>query len=170
VANEYVDEVLQYVHVFVRDNDLREIATPGIEATFSKEVRYCYTESATLNLPKNRFAYCRLYNKFMATYCPFQILWITWHGRFAASNGKARDLASLTRTGDISLDYDLVTGGITVFGNLGLSELDVSRYLVSLGSVHISKSRLAVSPSLCERLAMKVYKRHELPTRSIIFK
>jgi hypothetical protein len=64
----------------------------------------------------------------MSIYCPFQILWITWHGRFGTSDGKARDLASVTRTGDISLDLDDSTGALTVFGSLGLSELDVSRH------------------------------------------
>ncbi|XP_021915921.1 uncharacterized protein LOC110827999 isoform X2 [Zootermopsis nevadensis] len=54
-----------------------------------------------------------------------EILWITWHGRFGTSQGGAKDLGSVTRTGDISLDFDSTTGAITVFGNLGLSELDV---------------------------------------------
>jgi hypothetical protein len=46
VANEYVDEVLENVRIFVDNNDLKEIHIPGLEASFSKEVGYFFTESA----------------------------------------------------------------------------------------------------------------------------
>jgi hypothetical protein len=88
--------------------------------------------NVTLNRSKNMFVCCRLQNKFMASYFPFQILWITWHGHFTATQGRVRNLASLTRTSDISLEYDATTGSITVFGNLGLTELRVSQYPVCL--------------------------------------
>jgi hypothetical protein len=123
--------------------------------------------AVTLNRPNNRFAYCRLYNKFTASYCPFQILWITWHGHFTATQGRVRNLASLTRISDISLEYNENAGGITVFGSLGLTELRVSRYLVSLffsfykqGSVHVI---------MLLYLSLKVHLEHALTVQSIMF-
>jgi hypothetical protein len=64
----------------------------------------------------------------MTIHCSFQILFVTFYGSFVTIQGKASNLASLRRTGDISLDFDERTGAITVFGNLGLSELNVSRH------------------------------------------
>jgi hypothetical protein len=46
-------------------------------------------------------------------------------GEIVLDQGHVRNLASLTRTGDISLDFDEMTGAITVYGSMGLSELDV---------------------------------------------
>jgi hypothetical protein len=83
---------------------------------------------------------------------PFQILWITWHGHFTATHGRVRNLASLTRISDISLEYDTTTGSITVFGNLGLTELRVSPYPVSpflcFRTVRVDRS-LAISTVTC---------------------
>ncbi|GFG32445.1 hypothetical protein Cfor_02543, partial [Coptotermes formosanus] len=55
-----------------------------------------------------------------------EILFITWQGRFGTSDGHASNLATVIRTGDISLDYDSNTGGIKVFGSLGLRQLDIA--------------------------------------------
>jgi hypothetical protein len=63
----------------------------------------------------------------------FQVLWITWRGRFEAHSGHAKNVASLKRTADFSVDYNADTGAITVFGSFGLSELDVSRFPFSPG-------------------------------------
>lgn len=52
-----------------------------------------------------------------------QVLWITWHGSFTASQAWARNLATLQRTSDVSLSYE--NGAITVFGSIGLGELQV---------------------------------------------
>ncbi|PNF26093.1 hypothetical protein B7P43_G04917, partial [Cryptotermes secundus] len=54
-----------------------------------------------------------------------EILWITWHGHFTATQGRVRNLASLTRISDVSLVHDADKGSVTVFGSLGLTELRV---------------------------------------------
>ncbi|XP_068083378.1 mite allergen Lep d 7 [Anabrus simplex] len=52
-----------------------------------------------------------------------KILFITWHGNFTAEKGWARDLATITRTSDMTLSYD--KGTLSVFGSLGLRDLKV---------------------------------------------
>jgi hypothetical protein len=52
-------------------------------------------------------------------------MFITWWGRFVASGGLAGKLDTIARTGDVSLEYDTNTGGLKVFGSLGLSQLYV---------------------------------------------
>ncbi|XP_069668972.1 uncharacterized protein [Periplaneta americana] len=52
-----------------------------------------------------------------------EILWVTWHGEFYTRDGYARNLGTLKRTADISLDFNDETGEIVVFGSLGLNEL-----------------------------------------------
>jgi hypothetical protein len=52
-----------------------------------------------------------------------EILFITWWGRFATRDGLAGKLDTVARTGDVSLEYDTNTGGIKVFGSVGLSQL-----------------------------------------------
>jgi len=54
------------------------------------------------------------------------ILGITFHGNFDALDGKARNLATLVRTGDANLDVNPDTGALVVSGHLGLTELHVS--------------------------------------------
>ncbi|KAJ9597287.1 hypothetical protein L9F63_011858 [Diploptera punctata] len=54
-----------------------------------------------------------------------KILFITWHGEFKAENGHVRNLATLQRTADISMEYDEASGGLYVFGSIGLSELQL---------------------------------------------
>jgi hypothetical protein len=62
----------------------------------------------------------------MNIYFLFQILGIIFYGSFDALGGKARNLATLVRTGDCNLDVNPDTGALVVSGNLGLSELHVS--------------------------------------------
>jgi outer membrane autotransporter protein len=111
VANEYVDEVLQYVHVFVRDNDLKEVNIGG---------------------------------------------------QYSMGN-----FETLCRTGDISLDYDLVTGGITVLGNLGLGNL----YVKSSDGRQISSDTNSFYMNMELILAAEpVIAIHEFRTESLICK
>ncbi|XP_049803706.1 uncharacterized protein LOC126237795 [Schistocerca nitens] len=51
------------------------------------------------------------------------ILWVTWRGSFTATGAWAKDLATIRRTGDMSIVYD--GGVLTVFGSLGLGNLQV---------------------------------------------
>nr|AGT15837.1 50MGP [Reticulitermes flavipes] len=52
-----------------------------------------------------------------------KILFVTFHGSFTTRDGHARNLATLTRTSDITLDYN--TGGVKVFGSVGLTQLEL---------------------------------------------
>ena len=56
----------------------------------------------------------------------FQVVFVDVHGEFKTSGGHVKNLASLTRTGDVSMEYDQASGALTVFGSLGLAELRVS--------------------------------------------
>jgi hypothetical protein len=49
-------------------------------------------------------------------------------GSFDTEDGLVRNLASLIRTGDCTLDLDPNTGALIVAGHLGLSVLHVSNY------------------------------------------
>ena len=62
----------------------------------------------------------------MNIYFPFQVLGITVWGSFDALGGTARNLATLIRTGDCTLDIDDVNGILVVSGSLGLRDLNVS--------------------------------------------
>jgi hypothetical protein len=119
VANDYVDAILEYAHTYIEQNNLAQIAIPNVDAGFSKKVSHLSIESA------EECTYLSQ-TKLMTSYCPFQILWVTWHGRFWTSEGSARNLATVRRTGDISLSLNQETGAITVFGSVGLAELSVS--------------------------------------------
>ena len=61
----------------------------------------------------------------MNTYFPFQILGIVFHGSFDALGGTARNLATLIRTGDCTLDINSA-GAVVVSGHLGLTVIHVS--------------------------------------------
>jgi len=69
----------------------------------------------------------------MNTYFPFQVLGIIFHGSFAALDGIARNLATLVRTGDCTLEINSA-GSIVVAGHLGLEVIHVSKLsaLISL--------------------------------------
>jgi hypothetical protein len=56
----------------------------------------------------------------------FQILGIVFHGSFDALDGRARNLATLVRTGDATLDVNPNNGALVVAVHLGLTEIHVS--------------------------------------------
>ena len=62
----------------------------------------------------------------MNIYIAFQILGIIFYGSFDALGGTARNLATLSRTGDSNIDINPNTGALVVSGHLGLRELRVS--------------------------------------------
>jgi hypothetical protein len=61
----------------------------------------------------------------MNKYFPFQILGLILHGSFGAFGGTARNLATLVRTGDCTLDVN-EAGALVISGHLGLTIIHVS--------------------------------------------
>lgn len=51
---------------------------------------------------------------------------ITFSGGFHAIFGEARNLSTVKRTSDFSISVNNKTGLVTIFGGLGLDELNVS--------------------------------------------
>jgi hypothetical protein len=82
----------------------------------------------------------------MNIYLPFQVLGITFYGGFDALYGTARNLASLIRTGDCTVDIDDVNGILVVSGNLGLRELRVSNLSALISFDRKKSPRLIASP------------------------
>jgi hypothetical protein len=114
-----MDKLLSSARDSIKKNGMSQFPIPNIDLSFSKEVSFTLNVLNVCNYVGKYYIAVTIFLVF-----PFQIWPVTWHGSFRTAGGKVGYLDTITRTGDISIDYE--NGGtFKVFGSVGLSSLKV---------------------------------------------